>query len=129
MIVDTSAVVAVHEGEDDGAQFLEKMRHEPALKISAGTLLETSIVLDARQPGRTSRRLDRLIADLNIRIVAVDDEHVRVARAAYRDFGRGSGHPAALNFGDCFAYALASITGEPLLFKGDDFRHTDVRIA
>ena len=129
MIVDTSAVVAVHEGEDDGAQFLEKMRHEPALKISAGTLLETSIVLDARQPGRTSRRLDRLIADLNIRIVAVDDEHVRVARAAYRDFGRGSGHPAGLNIGDCFAYALASITGEPLLFKGDDFAQTDVRPA
>ena len=129
MIVDTSALVAVHEGEDDGSQFLEKMRHEPALKVSAGTLLETSIVLDARQPGRTSRRLDRLVSDLDIRVVAVDEEQVRVARAAYRDFGRGSGHPAALNFGDCFAYALASVTGESLLFKGGDFRHTDVRVA
>ena len=129
MIVDTSALVAVHEGEADGAQILETMRHEAALKVSAGTLLEASIVLDARQPTGTSRRLDRLIADLDIQIVSVDDEHVRVARAAYRDFGRGSGHPAGLNFGDCFAYALASLTGEPLLFKGEDFRHTDVRIA
>jgi ribonuclease VapC len=129
MIVDTSALVAVHEGEVDGAQILEKMRHEAVLKVSAGTLLEASIVLDARQPTRTSRRLDRLIADLNIQIVPVDDEHVRVARAAYRDFGRGSGHPAGLNLGDCFAYALASITGEPLLFKGDDFAQTDVRPA
>lgn len=129
MIVDTSALVAVHEGEDDGADLLAKLRHESDLKISAGTLLETSIVLDARQPGRTSRRLDRLVRDLGIRVVPVDGEHVRVARAAYRDFGRGSGHLAGLTFGDCFAYALASITGEPLLFKGDDFGHTDVRIG
>jgi len=129
MIIDTSALVAVHEGEDDGVQFLERMRREPDLKMSAGSLLESSIVLDARQPARTSRRLDRLLADLNIRVVPVDGEHVRVARAAYRDFGRGSGHPAGLNFGDCFAYALATITGEPLLFKGDDFARTDVRRA
>lgn len=62
-----------------------------------------------------------------IEVVPVDAEHIRVARADYRDFGRGSGHPARLNFGDCFAYALASLTGEPLLFVGDDFKHTDVR--
>jgi len=128
MIVDTSTLVAVHEGEDGGADLLSRMRHEPDLKVSAGTLLEASIMLDARHRGRTSRRLDRLISDLRVTIVAVDAEHIRVARAAYRDFGRGSGHPAGLNFGDCFAYALASITGEPLLFKGDDFRRTDVRI-
>lgn len=127
MIVDTSALVAVHEGESDGRAYLGKMRHEPHLKIAAGTLLETSIVLDARQPNRTSRRLDRLVADLQIAIVPMDAEQVRVARAAYRDFGKGSGHPAQLNLGDCFAYALATVTGEPLLFKGDDFIHTDVR--
>jgi len=129
MIVDTSAIVAIHEGEADGASFLEKLRREANVKISAGTLLETSIVLDARQPQRTSRRLDRLIADLRISVVPLDADQVRVARAAYRDFGRGSGHRAGLNLGDCFAYALASITGEALLFKGDDFKHTDVRVA
>jgi ribonuclease VapC len=129
VIVDTSALVAIHEGEVDGGLLLEKMRHETNLKISAGTLLETSIVLDSRHADRTSRRLDRLVADLNLVVVPVDAEQVRVARAAYRDFGRGSGHPAGLNLGDCFAYALASITGEPLLFKGADFVHTDVRIA
>ncbi len=129
MIVDTSVLFAVHEGEDDGFELLDRMRHERGLKVSAGTLLEASIVLDARQPGRTSRRLDRLMADLRIETIPVDAEQVRVARAAYRDFGRGAGHPAKLNLGDCFAYALATITGEPLLFKGDDFGHTDVRIA
>lgn len=128
MIVDTSVLIAVHEGEADGSAYLETMRNEPHLKMSAGTLLEASIVLDARQPNRTSRRLDRLIADLRIETIPVDGELVRIARAAYRDFGRGSGHPAKLNFGDCFAYALASQTGEPLLFKGDDFGHTDVRV-
>ena len=129
MIVDTSALVAIHEGEFDAAVLFDKLRHEVDLKISAGTLLETSIVLDGRQPGRTSRRLDRLIRDLRIVVVPTDEEQVRVARAAYRDFGRGSGHPAGLNFGGCFAYALASLTGEPLLFKGDDFAHTDVRVG
>ena len=129
MIVDTSALVAVHEGEADGAELFEKLRRQPDLKISAGTLLEAAIVLDGRQPGRTSRRLDRLVRDLRVTVIPVDEEQVRVARAAYRDFGRGSGHPAGLNYGDCFAYALASLTGEPLLFKGDDFAHTDVRIA
>lgn len=129
MIVDTSALVAIHEGEPDGADFFDKLRRESDLRMSAGSLLETSIVLDGREAGRTSRRLDRLVRDLEIAIVPVDAEQVRVARAAYRDFGRGSGHPAKLNFGDCFAYALASLTGEPLLFKGDDFSHTDVRVA
>ena len=129
MIVDTSVLVAVHEGEDVGESWLERMRHSPDLKISAGTLLEASIVLDARQQTRTSRRLDRMIADLRIETVPADAEQVRLARAAYRDFGRGSGHPAQLNFGDCFAYALASMTGEPLLCKGDDLTRTDIRRA
>ena len=99
---------------------------EPSPRISAGSLLEASIVLDARQPLRTSRRLDRLMADLRLDVVPVDEQQVNAARAAYRDYGKGSGHAAGLNFGDCFAYALAATTGEPLLFKGDDFTHTDV---
>lgn len=126
MIVDTSAIVCVHEGEPEARQYLEAMVEAPRLHISAGTLLETSLVLDARQPLRSSRRLDRLVADLGVEVVPVDERHVAVARTAYRDYGKGSGHPAQLNFGDCFAYALATLTGESLLFKGKDFSHTDV---
>lgn len=126
MIVDTSAIVCVHEGEPEAREYLDVMVAASPLQISAGTLLETSLVLDARQPLRSSRRLDRLVADLNLEVVPVDEGQVAVARSAYRDFGNGSGHPAQLNFGDCFAYALAITTGGPLLFKGRDFRHTDV---
>lgn len=126
MIVDTSAVVCVHEGEPEARQYLDVMVDAPLLQISAGTLLETSLVLDARQPLRSSRRLDRLVADLDLEVVPVDGAQVAVARAAYRDFGKGPGHPAQLNFGDCFAYALAITTGEPLLSKGEDFSRTDV---
>lgn len=126
MIVDTSAIVCVHEGEPEARQYLDMMLDTSLLQISAGTLLETSLVLDARQPLRSSRRLDRLVSDLGLEVVPVDEAHVATARTAYRDFGKGSGHPAQLNFGDCFAYALAILTGEPLLFKGKDFSHTDV---
>ncbi|WEV77309.1 type II toxin-antitoxin system VapC family toxin [Janibacter cremeus] len=126
MIVDTSAIVCVHEGEPEARRYLELMMDADVLRISAGTLLETSLVLDARQRLRSSRRLDRLIADLDLEVVPVGEAQVAVARTAYRDFGKGSGHPAQLNFGDCFAYALAITTGDPLLFKGDDFGHTDV---
>lgn len=129
MIVDTSVLVAIHEGEPDARQFLDLLLETPALRISAGSLLEAYLVLDSRQPLRTSRRFDRLIGDLGLEVVPVDEEQVAAARAAYRDYGRGSGHPAGLNFGDCFAYALATVTGEPLLFKGEDFTHTDVTPA
>ena len=84
------------------------------------------MVLDARQPLRTSRRLDRLVADLRLDAVPVDEQQVAAARAAYRDYGRGSGHAAGLNFGDCFAYACARTHGARLLFKGDDFARTDI---
>ncbi|MEK4242458.1 MULTISPECIES: type II toxin-antitoxin system VapC family toxin [Janibacter] len=126
MIVDTSVLVCIHDGEPEARRYLEVLLDEPSPRISAGSLLEASIVLDARQPLRTSRRLDRLVADLRLDVVPVDEQQVSAARAAYRDYGKGSGHAAGLNFGDCFAYALAATTGEPLLFKGDDFTHTDV---
>lgn len=129
MIVDTSALVAIIEREPEGVPFRQALRAATRPRISAATLLEAAIVLDARDATGTSRSLDALVKTLRIAVVPVDEEQVRVARAAYRDFGRGSGHPAKLNFGDCFAYALASVTGEPLLFKGDDFGHTDVRFA
>ena len=90
---------------------------------------EAAIVIDAGRSPVASRRLDDLLREAGITIEPVTEAQARIARQAYRDFGRGSGHPARLNFGDCFAYALARETGETLLFKGDDFTHTDVSPA
>ena len=84
------------------------------------------MVIDGARDAIASRRLDEMVAKARIAIEPVTARHANIARAAYRDFGKGSGHPAALNFGDCFGYALAKATGEALLFKGDDFQHTDV---
>ena len=86
-------------------------------------------MVDANRNPLLSRRFDDLIAATGIIIESVTREQAEIARAAYRDFGRGGGHPAGLNFGDCFAYALAKATREPLLFKGDDFSRTDVAAA
>ncbi|KRE39138.1 ribonuclease [Janibacter sp. Soil728] len=126
MIVDTSVIVCIHEGEPEARQYLDVLLDTDTPRISAGTLLETSVVLDSRQPLRSSRRLDRLVRDLQLQVVPVDEAQVEIARVAYRDYGKGSGHAAGLNFGDCFAYALATTTGESLLYKGEDFGHTDV---
>jgi ribonuclease VapC len=97
--------------------------------MSAASYLETSIVIDRSRDPRPSRQFDLLLHEAGIEIVPVTVEQARIAREAYRDFGKGSGHPAGLNFGDCFAYALATDRGEPLLYKGDDFVHTDIRSA
>jgi ribonuclease VapC len=97
--------------------------------MSAVNFVETAIVIDGRCDPVASRRFDDLIREAVIAIESVDEAQARLAREAYRDFGRGSGHPARLNFGDCFAYALARSRGEPLLFKGDDFVHTDITSA
>lgn len=126
MIVDTSAFVAVLFGEPEARQFLDLMREADAVRTSAATLVETAIVVDSGQDARGSRRLDRLLKLLNVDVVPLSVEQAHAARAAYRDFGRGSGSQAQLNFGDCFSYALASVASEPLLFKGDDFVHTDL---
>jgi ribonuclease VapC len=130
MIVDTSAVIAVLKEESDAPRFLRvlTMSAEPK-RMSAANYLEAAIVVDANRNPLLSRRLDDLIVQTEIRGEPVTLEHAEIARAAYRDFGRGSSHPAQLNFGDCFAYALAKSMREPLLFKGDDFSHTDVAIA
>ena len=97
--------------------------------MSAANFLETAIVVDRNRSAIPGRGLDELIRELEIVIEPVTEEQAHIARQAYRDYGRGSGHPARLNFGDCFAYALARATGEPLLFKGGDFRHTDIAPA
>ena len=130
MIVDTSAVIAVLKEESDAPRFLRALTisAEPR-RMSAANYLEAAIVVDANRNPLLSRRFDDLIVQTEIRAEPVTLEQADIARAAYRDFGKGSRHPAALNFGDCFAYALAKSMREPLLFKGDDFSHTDVAIA
>jgi ribonuclease VapC len=130
MIIDTSAVIAVLKEESDAPRFLRvlTLSAEPK-RMSAANYLEAAIVVDANRNPLLSRRLDELIVQTEIKAEPVTLEQANIARAAYRDFGRGSGHPARLNFGDCFAYALAKSMREPLLFKGDDFPQTDVAIA
>ena len=125
MIVDTSALVAVLRREPEADTYLELM-DKRSCRMSAGSYLETSIVVDAFGNPMLSRQLDDLIRDVPIAIEEVTVEQANVARQAYRDYGKGSGHPAQLNFGDCFAYALARTARERLLFKGDDFTHTDL---
>ena len=130
MIVDTSAVIAILKEEQDAPRFLRAVAISTQPKrMSAANYLEAGIVVDANRNPLLSRRLDDLIVQTGIEVEAVTPQQADIARAAYRDFGKGSGHPAGLNFGDCFAYALAKSMREPLLFKGDDFSHTDVAIA
>jgi ribonuclease VapC len=127
MIVDTSALVAVVRGEPERQRFLEIMNDAPRLAISAANLVEVGIVVDSIRSPEQSNRLDATLGTLGFNVEPVTEPQARIARQAYRDFGRRSGHPEKLNYGDCFAYALAKDLGEALLFKGDDFGHTDVR--
>ena len=129
MIVDSSALVAMLAEEPQWVQLRGALLSAETRAISAGTLLEVSIVVDRRGDATMSRRLDDLVASLCIDVRDVTAEQAAIGRAAYRDYGKGSRHPAQLNFGDCFAYALARVTGEPLLFVGNDFTHTDIRDA
>lgn len=129
MIVDSSAVLAILSDEPDGGQLAEALGSVESPTMSAGTFLECSIVIDGRRDPLLSREFDEFMSRFGIVVAPVDVDQARVAREAYRDYGRGSGHPAKLNFGDCFAYALASVTDEPLLYKGDDFSQTDLRSA
>lgn len=128
MIVDTSAVVAMMLGEPERAEFSELIRAAAVAGLAAPNYVELALVLDSRGPA-IGRELDRVLADHRIRIVSFDPAQARAARLAHRLYGRGSGSRARLNFGDCLAYAAAIVLDEPLLFKGDDFTHTDVRDA
>jgi ribonuclease VapC len=126
MIVDTSALLAVFFQEPEAEDFARAIAGAEVSRMSAANLLEAGIVADSQTDPRTGRQLDALVANFRLRIEPGAEEQVRIARQAYVDFGRGN-HPAALNFGDCFAYALAKATGEPLRFKGDGFGRTDIR--
>ncbi len=128
MILDSSAIVAVLRAEPDASRFAHAIDSAGTRRISAVSYVEASIVIDSGKDAIASRRFDDFFRASGIQIESVTPEQAQLARQAYRDFGKGR-HKAGLNFGDCFAYALAKELDEPLLFKGDDFRHTDVEIA
>ena len=129
MIVDTSALIAILFDEPDATTFAASIDAAATCRLSAASFLEAAIVVDRTKSPVPGHRLDDLVRAAKMVIAPVTEEQARIARQAYRDYGRGSGHPARLNFGDCFAYALARATGELLLFKGDDFIHTDISPA
>ena len=129
MIVDTSALIAMLRDEPEAPFCAMAIENAAQRRISAANFLEAAVVIDGSRDPVASRRFDELIHEAGIVIEPVTEAQARIAREAYRDFGKGTGHPAQLNFGDCFAYALAKATGEPLLFKGNDFIHTDITPA
>lgn len=129
MIVETSAVIAILRGEPEASLCAHAIESAAQRRMSAVSFVEAAAVVDGSRDPVLSRRFDDFLREAGIVIEPVTEAQARIAREAYRDFGKGSGHAAKLNFGDCFAYALARITGEPLLFKGDDFGHTDVESA
>ena len=125
MVVDSSALIAILRKEPEAARFTRAILRDPVRLISAANLLEAGIIIDNQSGPSAGRRLDAFVERARIGIEPVTEAQVRIARQAYLDFGRGN-HPAGLNFGDCFAYALAKATGEPLPFKGEDFARTDI---
>ena len=125
MVIDTSALVAILRAEPERRAFIEAIEAADARLMSVATFVEISIVIEARHGAEGLRDLDHFIGRAGIELVPVDADQGAVARDGFSRFGRGR-HPAGLNYGDCFSYALAISTGEPVLFKGDDFAHTDV---
>ncbi len=125
MFVDTSALIAILFAEPDAATYAEAIFDANSCRISAGSYVELFVVLERQGNASTVQQAEMLLARGNITVEPVTVEHGHVARQAFRDFGKGK-HKAGLNFGDCFAYALAKVTGEPLLFKGRDFVRTDI---
>jgi len=125
-VTDTSAILAVLNDEADALGFKTAFHEADAVLISTATLLEASCVVRSERFAQGNERLKALVDLLALTSVAFDDAQLRLAQAAYASYGRGSGHRAGLNLGDCFSYALAKSRNLPLLFKGDDFIHTDI---
>lgn len=125
MVIDTSAVLAILQDEPERRAFNEAIEASDSRSLSVASLVETSIVIDARYGAEGVRHVDRFLDRADVAVLAVDLEQGKLARQAFSRFGKGR-HAAALNFGDCFAYALAQVLGEPLLYKGDDFSRTDI---
>lgn len=127
MVLDTSVLVAILCDEPEAEQLETALESDDNRLLSAASLLETSIVIEARFGEEGGLELDRLLEKAAIQVVSVTREQIEIAREAYRQFGKGH-HRASLNFGDCFSYALARLAGEPLLCKGNDFRRTDLEL-
>jgi ribonuclease VapC len=128
MVIDTSAIVAILFGEPEAEAFAEAIEATPVRLMSVASALEATMVIESEFGAEGGRELDALLQTTRISIEPVTTEQLAAARYAFRNFGTGR-HPAALNFGDCFSYALSKSTGEPLLFKGQDFTQTDVDCA
>jgi ribonuclease VapC len=125
MVIDTSAIVAIALNEADAAEIEQQIADDPVRLVSAATVLETTMVIETRMGDAGGREFDLWLLKIGAEIVPVDAEQTDAARRAWRRYGKGR-HVAALNYGDCFSYALAMTRSEPLLFKGADFAKTDV---
>lgn len=128
MVIDASVLVAILTDEPDAPRYEEAIERDLTRLVSSATVLETSMVIESRVGEPGGRELDLLIHRARIAVIPFDEEQLALARDAFRRYGRGR-HPAALNFGDCFSYALSIARGEPLLYKGNDFAQTDVTSA
>jgi len=128
MVIDSSVIIAILSNEPEAKQFAAAIQADSMRLMSVASLLEVAIVIEARHGPPGSSKLDELVDTAQIKIEPVTVEQVTIARLAFRSYGKGR-HPASLNFGDCFAYALARFSGEPLLFKGNDFSQTDIQPA
>jgi ribonuclease VapC len=126
VVIDTSAIVAIMKGEPERDPYLDFLGKTGDACMSAGTLLECGIVVGSNVGDEGLKTMQELFQQLSLQIISVDASQSRLGYQAFRRYGRGSGHPAQLNFGDCFAYALAKTRNLPLLFKGEDFIHTDI---
>ncbi len=129
MIVDASAILVIVNDEPECVAFLEALSSPGRRYMSVVNHFEAAIKVDRDPDPVVRREFDQLVRKSRVELMPVTAEQAAVARAAYRDYGKGSGHPAHLNLGDCFAYALATVTDNPLLYKGNDFVHTDIRSA
>jgi ribonuclease VapC len=127
MVIDTSALAAIFFAEPERQRFLNAITSAEKRLLSAASMLETGIVLESRQGEAAGREFDLFVVRANLQIVSVDAEQAELARSAWRRYGKGR-HPAALNYGDCFSYALAKSSDEPLLAKGTDFALTDIAV-
>ena len=128
MVIDTSVLAAIAFNEPEAAAFRERIADDPVRLISAATVLEAAMVIETRLGEAAGADLDLWLYKAEVEIVPVTAEHADRARRAWRRYGKGR-HPASLNYGDCFSYALAALTGEPLLYKGNDFSQTDIAAA